>query len=114
VWKRDYPDLKVSRPVEDICNLCYTFAHRHKFFADHTTKRSGCDNDNNVQDEADNDVGDDNSPNVVEEIARLTERINLDKPDCASDKVAEEREQMILEAADHIKMAKAQRKLYQD
>lgn len=24
-WKRDYPDLKVSRPMEDICNLCYTF-----------------------------------------------------------------------------------------
>ena len=21
-WKRDYPNLKVSRPVEDICNLC--------------------------------------------------------------------------------------------
>jgi hypothetical protein len=23
-WRRDYPNLKVSRPVEDICNLCYT------------------------------------------------------------------------------------------
>jgi hypothetical protein len=114
VWKRDYPDLKVSRPVEDICNLCYTFAHRHKFFADHTTRHSGRDNDNNEQDEADNEVGDDNSPDVVEEIAHLTERINLDKPDCTSDKVAEEREQMMLEAADHIKMAKAQQKLYQD
>ncbi len=31
-WKRDYPNLKASRPVEDICNLCYTFAHRQKFF----------------------------------------------------------------------------------
>ena len=27
-WKRDYPNLKVSRPVEDICNLCYTFAKK--------------------------------------------------------------------------------------
>ncbi len=33
-WKRDYPNLKVSRLVEDICNLCYTFAHRTKYFAD--------------------------------------------------------------------------------
>jgi hypothetical protein len=28
-WRQDYPDLKVSRPVEDICNICYTFAHCH-------------------------------------------------------------------------------------
>ena len=39
-WKRDYPNLKVSRPVEDICNLCYMFAHHHKFFADHTMRRN--------------------------------------------------------------------------
>jgi hypothetical protein len=25
-WKRDYPNLKVSRPVEDICNICYMSA----------------------------------------------------------------------------------------
>ncbi len=114
MWKRDYPDFKVSWPVEDICNLCYTFAHCHKFFADHTTRRSGHGNDNDEQDEADNDVGDNNSPDVVEEIARLMEGINLNKSDCASDKVAEQREQMMLEAADHIKMARAQRKLYHD
>ena len=26
-WKRDYPSLKVSRPVEDICQYCYAFAN---------------------------------------------------------------------------------------
>ena len=25
-WLRDYPNLKVSRPVQDICNHCYVFA----------------------------------------------------------------------------------------
>jgi hypothetical protein len=25
-WKKDYPQLKVSRPVEDICQYCYVFA----------------------------------------------------------------------------------------
>ena len=25
-WKQDYPNLKVSRPVEDICNICYMAA----------------------------------------------------------------------------------------
>ena len=40
-WKRDYPNLKVSRPAADICNLCYTFAYCHKFFADHTMKEAG-------------------------------------------------------------------------
>ncbi len=40
-WKRDYPNLKVSRPVEDICNLCYTFAHHQKFFSDHMRRCGG-------------------------------------------------------------------------
>ena len=33
-WKRDYPNLKVSRPVKDICNLCCIFAHWTKYFVD--------------------------------------------------------------------------------
>ena len=33
---------------------------------------------------------------------------------CASNEVAEEKEQMMLEAAEHIKMARVQRQLYQD
>ena len=36
-WKMEYPHLKVSRVVEDICALCYMFANRHKYFANHTT-----------------------------------------------------------------------------
>ena len=33
MWQRDYDYLKVSRPAEDICSLCYQFAHRAKFMS---------------------------------------------------------------------------------
>lgn len=35
MWKRQYPHLKVSRPVEDTCGECYRFAMRHKYLAMH-------------------------------------------------------------------------------
>jgi hypothetical protein len=90
-WKRDYPNLKVSRPVEGICNLCYTFAH-HKFFTDHIMRHGGCDNSN---DKDDNDEDQD----VVDELAQLMRDININRPECASDKLVEERKQMMFEAA---------------
>ena len=109
-WKRDYPNLKVSKPVEDICNLCYTYAHRQKFFSDHMTRCSGY-----ADDDDDDEDNEDNDQNVVDELARLTRRgININCPECASNEVAEEKEQMMLEAAEHIKMARVQRQLYQD
>jgi hypothetical protein len=30
VWQRDYGNIKVSKPSEDICNKCAAFANRHK------------------------------------------------------------------------------------
>ncbi len=111
--------MKVSRPVDNIYNLCYTFAQHHKFFADHTMRHGG-DDDNDDQEEANDDVEYDgkhmsiNEPEVVEELPRLMERVNLDQPDCASENVEKEREQMMLIAAEHIKMARAQQKLHQD
>ncbi len=50
----------------------------------------------------------------MEEIAHLASSVNLIRPDCAFDKAAEQREQMMLDAAEYIKMARAQRKLCQD
>ena len=35
-WKREYPQLKVSRPAEDICNHCFVFANRHMYLANHS------------------------------------------------------------------------------
>ena len=34
-WKRLYPQLKVSKPAEDICVKCYQFAMQHKMLAVH-------------------------------------------------------------------------------
>ena len=39
LWKRDFNNLKVSRPAEDICKDCYVFANRHRHLAHHTSKR---------------------------------------------------------------------------
>ncbi len=36
LWKGDFPDLKVSRPVEDICKDCYAFANRHRYLTNCT------------------------------------------------------------------------------
>ncbi len=44
----------------------------------------------------------------------LTRRVDLNGPECASNKVAEEREQMMLETAEHIQMTRAQRKICQE
>ena len=32
-WKSTFLKLKVSKPVEDICQYCYAFANRHKYLA---------------------------------------------------------------------------------
>ena len=36
IWKRDYPQLKVSRPSEDLCGMCVQFRNRHHYLATHT------------------------------------------------------------------------------
>jgi hypothetical protein len=38
LWKCDFLDLKVSRPVEDICKDCYAFANRHRYLAHNGTR----------------------------------------------------------------------------
>ncbi len=58
LWKRDFPNLKVSPPVEDICKDCYTFANRHRYLANHTM---GCDNDDGDGNINGNDDGDNNN-----------------------------------------------------
>ena len=66
-WKRDYPKLKVSRPIKDICNMCYTFVHCHKFFTDHMRTCGGfVNNDNNDKNNDDDDDNNDDDNNVDE------------------------------------------------
>ena len=104
MWKRDYKNLKVSRPAEDICKDCYVFANRHRHLAHHG--RRGED----VSD-SDDSCSDDN-----EDAAEFAERrpvLDLNNPDAASNEVQEERELMLMQAAKHVEMARAQRALYQ-
>jgi hypothetical protein len=97
-----------SRPVDDICNICSTFAHRQKFFGDHTMQHGGNEDDYNKDDNKDND------PEVVDELACLMRSVDLNRSEWALDKVVEEREVMVIEAAEHLRMSRAQRKLYQE
>ena len=110
MWKRDYKDLKVSRPVEDICKDCYVFANRHRHLANHTMRQDmgddGSDSDNNT------DVGDVDS-NFADDDGEPTVEANIDQPDAAGNPNEEMRELMLLQAAEHVKMARIQRKLYQ-
>ena len=36
-WKREYSQLKVSRPAEDICNHVFVFANCHRYLTNHST-----------------------------------------------------------------------------
>ena len=96
-WKRDYPSLKVSRPVEDICQYCYAFANQHRYLA----IRSNLMADPECGDEDDN-FGNDKGSNT-----------NAGISESASSTAAKDNEILLLEAAVHIKMARAQHSLYQ-
>jgi hypothetical protein len=37
-WAREYSYLRVSKPSEDICPLCFRFANRHRSLADHSSR----------------------------------------------------------------------------
>ena len=41
IWKRDYPQMKVSRASEDLCGMCVQFRNRHHYLATHTRSSPG-------------------------------------------------------------------------
>jgi hypothetical protein len=119
-WKRSFPKLKVSKPVEDICPYCYAFANRHKYLANRAIGLDGDDDGDGVSvvddvingDKSDGDDGDDNNTGPPT-AAAPSHSDNVITPESAVNPDDEERELMLLEAAVHIKMARAQRALYQ-
>jgi hypothetical protein len=119
LWKHDFPDLKVSRPVEGICNNCYACANRHRYLTNHTMGRDDDDGDGISDGKPSNDGrsndGDNNdSSNDVSNVGVHPMRnVDLNRPEVASTKADKERELMLLQAAAHIKMVRAQRALYQ-
>ena len=114
-WKSKFPMLKVSKPAEDICQYCYAFANRHKYLANRSLHQGGVGddgNDNGGNDLAANDGdkeegAEEEATNDGERCATPIRGVNLNTPEASCTEVEEERELMLLKAAEHIKMARA-------
>jgi hypothetical protein len=63
LWKRGFPDLKVSWPVEDICKDCYAFASHHRYLANHTMGCYGDDGNGNGNDSSNEEHSSDGRSN---------------------------------------------------
>ena len=119
LWKRDFKNLKVSRPAEDICKDCYMFANRHRHLAHHSTTMRRHDGDDVLLHSDSSSSGDDSGDDeddddvLANHGVGLTMNVDLKSAEAASNGADEERELMLLEAAEHVKMARAQRALYQ-
>ena len=119
VWKKSFPNLKVSRPAEDICAYCYAFANRHRYLASHSLA-TRVPEDGEDADKSDVDDKDEGATSGGEDETEMTTDSRSGHssavltPEAARNKIDEEREMMLLEAANHIKMARAQRALYQE
>jgi hypothetical protein len=105
---------KGESPAEDICkDCCCVFANRHRHLAHHGARQR--DHDEDVSD-SDNDSSRgvdssrDGSDGEVDE-HRMT--VDLSLAEAASNEAQEERELMLMQAAKHVEMARAQRALYQ-
>ncbi len=85
-WKQNYPKMKIQPPREDICGQCYTFANSFRF-----KKRRNADIEDDEESSDDDEAGDEDIE--VADTAKFTN------------------EQLILEAAKHVRMAKIQRDL---
>ena len=109
-WKTDYPSLKVSRPAEDICYYCYTFANKHKILSNNTKNTRPADGEGDINNE---EMIDSDADESVRELVKILDNIHLDKLDSASSKVEEAKELLIIECSKHIDMARTQRFLYQ-
>jgi hypothetical protein len=132
VWRRDFGHIKVSKPSEDICNLCVAFANRHKYKSSEDseansaadahlfTKPSPFDDDDDESDAEEEDAehgGEPEEKSSLEQTTTTQEKSQvqqlLDDPDAvADDPELEKREQMIGRAYMHVEMARAQRVKY--
>jgi hypothetical protein len=72
-WRGDFPNLKVSRPVEDICPYCNVFADCHRYVVTCVSGRGNEDGNNGYDNEG--DQGNDNGK--LEQ-----DGLNIDDNDC--------------------------------
>ena len=107
-------NMKVSLPVEDIYEDCYVLANCHMHLVNHAMRNHNSndfsdrngengDFDSNVTDDGDvSDLG-----------VSVGRKLDPNRVQAASNEADKERELMLLQAAEHIKMARAQSALYQ-
>jgi hypothetical protein len=130
-WKTNYPKLRVRKPIEDICSMCYIFQNTHKYgkrkqLAAPTDDRSDEPNDDSDDNNHEDDEEiDDVVSLLVDRSKSLGESVHDgdeidDEEDAVDPEVLVdvdpadiEREAKILAAAKHVVMARAQRKLFQ-
>jgi hypothetical protein len=133
-WKDHHPNLKVSKPQEDICQYCYTFTNMYKILTEKEKEEQSDDDDGTIGDESivvvddaiDNESSgldkyidhnnidtDDIEGHDMEAVEQILQTINLNVMGAAATKAREAKEQLILTCRKHIKMARAQRVLYQ-
>ncbi len=101
-WKILYPHMKVSRPAEDICSYCYTFANKHRILSSRQSAMQ--------QQQETTHAVDCNDENEFDEMMK---NLSLDTPGAACTEIEEAKEILIRDCARHINMARAQRLLYQ-
>lgn len=89
-WKEEFPDLIVTKPRADICGDCYIYANQSKYKVASLRRESANNKDSHSSEEEEDD-----------EQEELTEEQRL------ADILASE--QLILDAAEHVGMAKTQR-----
>jgi hypothetical protein len=88
-WRMAYPQLKVSRPAEDICGYCFVFVNRHRYLANHSAVAvADCSDD-------DEDEDDDDAAPPDEEAAVETEEAAVIEPE--EEAAAETEEAAVIE-----------------
>jgi hypothetical protein len=107
-WKNKFSQLKVSRPAEDICQYCFVFSNRHRYFADHSAREVSTCGVNNDDDDTNID-----EPSEVMIAGGGQQGIDINLPESAVSQEEESRELMVFQSAMHIRRARAQQALYQ-
>ncbi len=55
-WRKHFPQLRVSKAVEDICQYCYAFNNCHRYLSNRATRRDYKADEDNEQGEGADDV----------------------------------------------------------
>jgi hypothetical protein len=103
-WKKNYPEVKITKPAEDICDLCYVFYNQTRF--GQRRKNDGDDDD----DDNDDDAGD-KDDNLIADIGDIA-GVEVDR--FAPDKKTIQTEEAIALASKHVEDAKVMRRFAND